>query len=518
MLKYLTIIILSFVPFFSYTQLNYVKSDLETYRYYTYFYDLNGDSKKEAIEFADEINIFYQTENSFSHSPITIPYPVKNFVFNFALLEKGQGYDLIFFREDGIYRFKKIKGLVADDTEKLIDTASIYVESDNRSKRFASISFDLNGDGIDEIFVPRLEGPLLFQEDVKGFRNIDFPAIPLDFSQKYLGMNFKSIEEEGNFDSLSYSYMSEYSLPQLLIRDFNNDGLKDIGIVYTRALDSTENYTPDDLQTTESELALESKPYARRSAIDIYLQKENLKFSPNADYKFVTPTASYIYGVLFFLSDSQIFWDLNDDNFPDLIVKHTEDNVFNPKTTYKIYIGDKKEGFKKNFDQALVTKDFLGQNFLSDINGDGLVDISMMYVDVNFSSAETMAKIILGREVDIEIRGYLGKKGKLFGEKADITKRLEISSHCFNWYYLPNFQLNYDFDGDGKLDLAIREAVDKVCVYNFISEEKGFSNKPVVTFKVSEDSEIVFDYLNNDKKVDVIKKESGKKLNVYLSK
>ena len=518
MIRYALFTLLLLISISIFSQPIYNRLELDASPYYTYFYDLNGDNKKDAIEFSDEINIFYQEENVFPVSPLKIQYPVKNFIFDFVNLEKGSGCDLIFFKEDGIYKFKKVNKVLTNGIEKLIDTASIYIESDNRGKKFADISFDLNNDGIDEIFIPRLDTPLLFKKNGEEFKNVDLPVIPLNFSQNYFGMNFKSLEEVNDPDNLYFSYESIYSSPNFLIQDFNNDGLKDLGEIV--AYNSPQSLSSSDINSedTQTQLSSVNRYYKKGSIINIYLQKENLKFPDNPDYRLNVPTPTPFWGVHFSGFDSQTLVDLNNDNFPDLIVRHTEDNIFNPKTTYKIYLGDKKEGFKKDFSQVLTTKDILGEYFISDINSDGLVDISLLYIDVNFSSTEIMARIILGREVEIEIRTYLGKKGKLFNEKPDIKKRLVISSRCFNWWYLPNFIVNYDFDGDGKLDLLVREAVDKAFVYKFINEEKGFSNTPILVFNLTEDSELDLDYLNNDKKADVIEKVRGKRLRIYLSR
>ncbi len=511
-LIYIFIPLLILIPIMLYANLDYDRIELDASAYYTYFYDLNGDNKKDIIEIIDEIKIYYHLQDKYSDSPLTIQCPVKNLIFDFANLEKETGSDLIFLKEDGVYRFKKKNNVLTDEIEKLIDSSSFFIERDNTSQQFADISYDLNNDGIDEIFIPRLDSVLLFKKVGNEFKNTTCPPISMSFEQEFNAANMKSMSSDKNKNDYSFSYTSPYTSPSFLLYDFNNDGLKDIGLVYNTKGEGTSSSTKNlSLKDNESDYDKDS------STINIYLQKNDLTFSNNYNYQYHTPIPFYIYK-RYYQNNYLNLIDINNDHFPDLILENTYYNIFSPKTSYKIFIGDQKKGFKKDFDQILLTKDLSRQAFFTDINADGLTDITLMYMDINFSSVDDMAKIILGRNIEVVIRIHLGQEKRLFNKEPNFSKKIKISSKCFFWRYIPNFQTSYDFNGDGKLDLAIRRDPDKLYVYNFINEKKGFSKKPITVFNISKKTSIKYDDLNNDKRMDIIESGTGNKLVIHLSK
>ena len=58
MIRYVLFTLLLLISISIFSQPIYDRLELGASPYYTYFYDLNGDNKKDAIEFSDEINIF----------------------------------------------------------------------------------------------------------------------------------------------------------------------------------------------------------------------------------------------------------------------------------------------------------------------------------------------------------------------------------------------------------------------------------------------------------------------------
>ena len=519
MRKYvLYIFILALIP--NAFSLEYIKQEINTYSSNTYFYDMDGDGDKDAVEIFGKIKVYYQENNSFSKTPIILEPPLKNLFFDFCRTEKNSGYDLIYLATEGIYRFKKANSFLTSNPELVVESPSFFIESEDKSIKRGSIAYDFDNDGLDEILLPKMDGVSLFKSNDNSYVEKQFPKISPQYTQSMHGCRYNTLEIHECSAFLTYMYQTGYNLPELLIRDINNDGLNDICYFSQHSADNGHQQNISDsfkMMSTEPG-GRESGYYEQKNELHAYFQKPGMQFSDKPDLKLSTPLALKIHQRYMWISDYQRLLDINNDSMPDLMIKHTVDNIMNPKTIYKFFIGNEKEGFGESVDQVFVTKDFSGQAYFDDIDYDGKLDAAILNIDVSFGSTESLARIVLGREVEVQVEVYLGKDKSVFSRTPDYRKKLNMSSKCFYWKRLPNFGVNNDFNGDGKNDLFVRQELDRILVFNYKNRKTLFSKKADHEFEIEEESKVKYDDLNNDQKTDLIEYTPGVGVCVHLSK
>jgi hypothetical protein len=210
--------------------------------------------------------------------------------------------------------------------------------------------------------------------------------------------------------------------------------------------------------------------------------------------------------------------DINRDGKLDLIKGTFLDEPFfipglpSSKVLISICRADERGRIPAEPQQVFRKSDWSTALPVVDLDGDGFVDLVLGNVPID--SRETVRKMITAEQVELNLKIYFYRPGAGFPKDPDCQHNMLIH---FGREFLTSFDrrvnfealynLNGDFNGDGKKDLAVMEHRKEIAVYFFVSRETGFSPKADLKFSCPEsiDSWEVND-LNGDGVSDLIVK------------
>jgi len=383
--------------------------------------------------------------------------------------------------------------------------------------------------------------------------------------EKVFSYNFleKSVTEQFTIDSLNHyqtEFQTEYSE---FIIDINNDGLTDI---ITYSLDKTHLYIQDSSanfthqilnlapKVNSSSNSVTFSPYPfynidtngdKKSDIAFqvndqllsFVQKNDGSFKADADIiKLNAGILSHLeYETLQDGSADDIarisvesIEDLNNDGIVDLVTKEkVRTGMISFENELVIRFGNICSGiltFKPSPNGKAVFKGE-GDLFFKDINNDGLKDYYSRGVEIGFG----MIMSVMSGSVDVELNFYLMESDQSYSKKPIFSSEMEVEVNDDDDN--SGFGLNSieDFNGDGKLDLALQTDKDEFKLY-FGGGKKVFNKRGQsydIGLPVKGRTEVK-DF-NNDGKADILmlhgekfdddnKVVGQKKISLWLSK
>jgi hypothetical protein len=223
---------------------------------------------------------------------------------------------------------------------------------------------------------------------------------------------------------------------------------------------------------------------------------------------------------------SWLCWaDLNRDGKVDLIKGiWLNEPSFIPavpsgKVLVSTYMADEHGRIPAEPQQVFRKNDWIPAVPVVDVDGDGFPDLVLGYSHIE--DKEGIRKMITSQKLDYNLRFYLYRPGIGFPNEADCQHdvvihldrdRAELPEGGLQQLFVCYVKIGGDFNGDGKTDLLVRDHVDGISVYSFVSREKGFSPEPDLRFNCPEpfDEWQVAD-LNHDGVSDLIVKLAKQK-------
>ncbi len=190
--------------------------------------------------------------------------------------------------------------------------------------------------------------------------------------------------------------------------------------------------------------------------------------------------------------------DLNRDGKVDLIKSiWLNEPSFVPgvpagKVLVSIFMADERGRIPPQPQQLFRKNDWRAPLPVLDVDGDGFQDLVLGHGHMD--SREGVRKQVTAKQLDYTLRFYFYRPGAGFPREADCHRdlliRLDHVVSPLDWGLPENFQRSVkvggDFNGDGKLDLLVRDQRGAISAYFFVSRQKGFSLMPDLLFNCLE--------------------------------
>jgi VCBS repeat protein len=338
---------------------------------------------------------------------------------------------------------------------------------------------DLNGDGLMDLLLPGPEGygVALQQKGPDGARSFgevrtlslaDRRATPGAVSKEGRKMEVRerlrdlrqrvTLGEDVRFGEGALLSVLD-AVPYPILVDYDGDG------------------RPDLLALLEKELR-------------VWLQGPGGVFAREADRRLTFPVTIDA-GRRLDLSFGSCAGDLNGDARTDCIILAGDRRARDIRTQILVYLqkGGELFGEKGRPDQVLLVKGFAGNATLTDVDGDGDLDLSFRAFDVD--TLDTL-RAATGGTLDISLRVHLNEKGRLSAQ-PDLAlpvsvpaRSLRSSDKRIISRFIP------DVTGDRRPDLLLRHDPEEISVFAVRRTAAGLmvQKKPTFEMRVHEDATV----------------------------
>lgn len=455
--------------------------------------DLDQDGLKDILLFlkrgdAEEpkerwLSVYLQKQDGFASEPLQ-SFQLSEDVI---LLDIGDVADdskkeLVYFARDGIFYLSFTATGFDLTPHKLFDTQSIFMLSDRQSMRVWNFVADVNGDGIDDVFVPLItKAEIYFRNpaDGAGWTKNEIPlrmepTIYAFYSQRY---------------SVGNKTSARYATPYILFQDFNSDGRKDLFSVYEDSLVVFCQNTDGSFQKTcHHNIALNFGEIWHGAKI----QRTHL--GDKSERNFLMRII-----------------DLNHDGLVDIVATHvsTEQSFINPETDVRVYFGRRDTSannhniyFNENPDQILQPNGTQMVLDIIDFNHDQKYDFIMPMVEVGLKN---IIKMLLTKRAEVQAEVFLSGTDGLYPKEPDAQARLVVPFTFKGGPISPVYEIA-DFNGDGYYDIL--SSLEETKLILFFGDEKDIIHSSIdekYNVVLPQDGEhVMAQDLNADGKSDVI--------------
>ncbi len=327
-------------------------------------------------------------------------------------------------------------------------------ERPNADMAPATFAVDMDGDGKDEFIVPTEE---------TGQWTVFGGSTPETYDQK---INLPASHPRYRFDFSIRNPERPYSLEASETRSVTP---AHYAVADMHLLDLNKDHRLDVVtMRLESDRA---EPHDRR--VDVFHQQNNGGFRN-------TPDQTIRYQAR---STRNEWRDINGDGWIDLIEISEYFDIVDPLMTIEYYQAD---GPVSDWRDKPATRSFRTPNpfgfvMLGDWDHDGDTDLAHTYVSADFANPQEMISKIIGKSLELEIWFYEFTDN---GFRPAMQKTVRIRNECLD-YRFPSetiMRMTDDLTGDGKPDLLIRTAPDKLALYETEFPQR-IGSRPTVIFE-----------------------------------
>jgi hypothetical protein len=404
--------------------------------------DLNGDEKTDLVLVRGrEVAIYLQENGGFDPSK---PLQRFNFVdrailWTHADLDGDGRPELLYLAADGVYVYRWRRGRLSFLPRRLLETDAVLKTASPDEVRWKPFFEDLDGDGERDLLLPG-DGSLLYYRGL-GERRFADPQ-PL-YVRPDVSVNTGA-------DRATDELRSRYWYPQPHVGEANGDGKPDIF-------------------------------FHQRRQVVVFVQKPGGRFGPSPSRVLPLQFAGPLPDGRFKL-DIELptrFADADGDGLTEIVATHMGRAV-----TY-VFQGRKDLKALERPDVILRLPGITFGDYLMDLDGDGRQDLMLARTDR--PGLWDIIKVLVTKEVPVEAFIYYGREGGLFPPMPDARRRIDVpilfasGRSGLSVGTSAVISVSGDFDGDGRQDLLLRSANDRVAVYK--NGGRSFAEDP--TFEIT---------------------------------
>jgi hypothetical protein len=445
--------------------------------------DLNEDGLMDILIISGRfIYIYIQKERGFNETPDDqiVLKKLGEFIDVGEVDPKSPGLEILslseselkYFYLDGKHYKESPSFLISQEIDKFIHHLNPIM---------SNFAFDINKDGIDEIFLLRDDQFFLYSLDNSGKfigREISKPYEMTTVSLE--SKRWPSEVSENDNSDIGYFFRPEISTEKIaLFQDFNFDGLLDL------------------------------------ISQNMYIQ--------NPSYHFEPENQAMINEISLYKKDKQEFFlDVDGDGKLDKILIEIMDifsenmNIF-PFAKISIFLNQNKNIFSLKPDYFFKTLLIGDKSPFVDINKDGFLDFISIWLEISPGSKENIIQVITESTLIFTVRCYIFKNQNGYSKMPNLLSKFKIRYDKLPdiGKYIP-FDFSGDFNGDGLNDLLVRKEPEYIFLYLTDTEQKNFFSSGS-RIEIPRDAEQikVIDF-NNDRKSDILLL-NGNKMIILLS-
>jgi len=433
--------------------------------------DINGDKLPDIIishagrQFTLKtfkyISFFIQTKNGFSSQPSsTWLYSDKDIFWDLIDIDGDELPELLLLKKDGLYASSWMGNNFDPAPTKLISAAIHFPGSSTAAPRRLPLTLDLEKDGLPELVVPLSESIRIYQKTTSGFRiKLNLHVIPT-----------------GTFSNPE-SPVYTFTIPRITAADFNGDNISDLLVINRDVLDLYIRFPSKPSHTAKSRLP--DKRFKMQSRI---LGPSVFAGQTNGEVRIETT-------------------DLNNDGYIDLILSKAPGARFRTGISQvQIFLNQQGE-FRDFPDQILTADNFGGDHIITDLNGDGLMDIALLTFPLGFTQA---ARFLLTKKTANSYEIYLlqpdGKYHSTPDRRINFNRAVALDNIMND---SPLRSMQHDFTGDGLADFIISTDMDKLTVFPG-EPNSSFSRKKSFIITTAGQHNFLPVNLNHDKISDLL--------------
>jgi hypothetical protein len=456
--------------------------------------DLNGDGRKEIIVPANDgrlrvVRLVQSGRQMQLQHWTTIntrtegeqPGPCH---FTAGRLEPGAKSDTLALAiARGVFSMR-IEGAPPVPRLRLLSERPFFDTTELANPRRVDFLTDLDGDGVDEFWMPQADGMAFFRRAGQdALEPIPMPPIAKRVRQSFGARSAGMSAVQPALYDLDFS--SSLQFPRLQVMDLDRDGRQELVAV------RYESGRQPLLRAECYGLGRDGRFTSAPTQIRIAKSGEG----------------------------NQAFLDLNGDGRLDLLRVESNLDIVRPRTAVSLFFSPAAREY--TFDKPTrryLTHDPIGLVLYGDWNRDGLADLAFSQFQYSFGSTDDLIDMVLGRQVTVTLHFIWGRPGEP-ATKPDQSLTVDIRNRCFSHDLFPPVSMEGDFNGDGAADLLLRSQLDRASVY--LSQNKGarLADRPAASFTFPEDSGLVIADIDGDGKSDVVATPAEKaEMSVYLSR